>query len=193
LSVGDLSIEVKLLFEKCLQVLLIGPNRDARSDPIETIVNHEQKVTDIVIHIRKIKKVDMGTEEIDTDKEIVQDPKRGKDAARAPQKGGRNELNNFKRPVVAFHCFFRVHNSDQKVKEEIKYKVEKVEVKREPGFGGINVRKASELLAEAAPKEAPNFEVSGKLLEDTNVFNGVVVKYSEPEGKIYFDHMVLRR
>jgi len=86
-----------------------------------------------------------------------------------------------------------VHNSDQKVKEEIKYKVEKVEVKREPGFGGINVRKASELLAEAAPKEAPNFEVSGKLLEDTNVFNGVVVKYSEPEGKIYFDHMVLRR
>ena len=34
----------------------------------------------------------------------------------------------------------------------------------------------------AAPvdKEAPNFEVSGKLLEDTNTFNGVIVKYSEP-------------
>ena len=34
----------------------------------------------------------------------------------------------------------------------------------------------------AAPvdKEAPNFEVSGKLLEDTNTFNGVLVKYSEP-------------
>jgi smad nuclear-interacting protein 1 len=30
------------------------------------------------------------------------------------------------------------------------------------------------------PKEAPNFEVSGKLLEDTNTFNGVVIKYSEP-------------
>jgi hypothetical protein len=29
-------------------------------------------------------------------------------------------------------------------------------------------------------KEAPNFEVSGKLLEDTNTFNGVIVKYSEP-------------
>jgi smad nuclear-interacting protein 1 len=32
-------------------------------------------------------------------------------------------------------------------------------------------------------KEAPNFEVSGKLLEDTNTFNGVVVKYSEPPGR----------
>ena len=32
----------------------------------------------------------------------------------------------------------------------------------------------------AVDKEAPNFEVSGKLLEDTNTFNGVVVKYSEP-------------
>ena len=29
-------------------------------------------------------------------------------------------------------------------------------------------------------KEAPHFEVSGKLLEDTNTFNGVVIKYSEP-------------
>lgn len=29
-------------------------------------------------------------------------------------------------------------------------------------------------------KQGPNFETSGKLLEDTNVFNGVVIKYSEP-------------
>jgi len=29
--------------------------------------------------------------------------------------------------------------------------------------------------------EKPNMSVSGKLLEDTNVFNGVVIKYSEPE------------
>lgn len=29
--------------------------------------------------------------------------------------------------------------------------------------------------------EKPNMAVSGKLLEDTNVFNGVVIKYSEPE------------
>lgn len=29
-------------------------------------------------------------------------------------------------------------------------------------------------------KEKPNFEVSGKLAEDTNMVNGVLVKYSEP-------------
>lgn len=80
-------------------------------------------------------------------------------------------------------CPFRVYKSDDRIKEEMDIKEKKVEVKleHEPGFG-INVRKASELLAEPPAKEAPNFEVSGKLLEDTNVFNGVVVKYSEPEG-----------
>lgn len=36
--------------------------------------------------------------------------------------------------------------------------------------------------AEAAPaeKEGPNFEVSGKLAEDTNTYKGVVIKYNEP-------------
>ncbi len=29
-------------------------------------------------------------------------------------------------------------------------------------------------------KQGVSFETSGKLLEDTNVFNGVVIKYSEP-------------
>ena len=29
-------------------------------------------------------------------------------------------------------------------------------------------------------KEKANFETSGKLLEDTNVFKGVVIKYNEP-------------
>ncbi|GAB6033383.1 hypothetical protein CHUAL_013146 [Chamberlinius hualienensis] len=33
---------------------------------------------------------------------------------------------------------------------------------------------------EAKPKEKPNFKTSGKLAEDTNIFNGVVVKYNEP-------------
>jgi len=38
-------------------------------------------------------------------------------------------------------------------------------------------------VKEEAPKEPekPSMELSGKLLEDTNVFNGVVIKYSEPE------------
>jgi len=30
-------------------------------------------------------------------------------------------------------------------------------------------------------KDAPNFELSGKLTEDTNTFKGVVIKYNEPE------------
>lgn len=29
-------------------------------------------------------------------------------------------------------------------------------------------------------KEKPNFQLSGTLLEDTNTFRGVVIKYSEP-------------
>jgi len=34
---------------------------------------------------------------------------------------------------------------------------------------------------EAKEPEKPSMALSGKLLEDTNVFNGVVIKYSEPE------------
>ncbi len=34
--------------------------------------------------------------------------------------------------------------------------------------------------ADEEEKQGPDFAVSGKLLEDTNVFNGVVVKYAEP-------------
>lgn len=34
--------------------------------------------------------------------------------------------------------------------------------------------------ADAKPKEAPNFELSGKLTEDTNMYKGVVIKYNEP-------------
>ena len=34
--------------------------------------------------------------------------------------------------------------------------------------------------SEPEEKEGPNMGLSGKLMEDTNVFNGVTVKYSEP-------------
>lgn len=33
---------------------------------------------------------------------------------------------------------------------------------------------------QAAPKEEPNFGLSGALAKDTNTFNGVVLKYAEP-------------
>lgn len=34
--------------------------------------------------------------------------------------------------------------------------------------------------APAAEKEKPNFELSGALVEDTNTYRGVVIKYNEP-------------
>lgn len=34
--------------------------------------------------------------------------------------------------------------------------------------------------AAAQPKDQPNFELSGKLTEDTNTYKGVVIKYNEP-------------
>ena len=33
---------------------------------------------------------------------------------------------------------------------------------------------------QAKPKETPNFELSGKLTEDTNTYKGIVIKYNEP-------------
>lgn len=54
---------------------------------------------------------------------------------------------------------------------------EDAKVKRESPveWGKSNVKK------EKSEKEKPNFEVSGKLTEDMNTVNGVVIKYSEPE------------
>ncbi|XP_072751314.1 smad nuclear-interacting protein 1 [Anoplolepis gracilipes] len=51
---------------------------------------------------------------------------------------------------------------------------EDVKVKRESSveWGKSNVK---------TEKEKPNFELSGKLTEDMNTVNGVVIKYSEPE------------
>lgn len=39
---------------------------------------------------------------------------------------------------------------------------------------------ATEEEEPAKPKEKPNFTVSGKLAEDTNTYNGIVIKYNEP-------------
>ncbi|KAI5628956.1 smad nuclear-interacting protein 1, partial [Silurus asotus] len=43
-------------------------------------------------------------------------------------------------------------------------------------FGG----EEEETEAPAAEKEKPNFELSGALVEDTNTYRGVVIKYNEP-------------
>jgi len=41
-------------------------------------------------------------------------------------------------------------------------------------------QKTSGALNDGEVKQGPNMALSGKLMEDTNVFNGVTVKYSEP-------------
>ncbi|XP_020283794.1 smad nuclear-interacting protein 1 [Pseudomyrmex gracilis] len=58
---------------------------------------------------------------------------------------------------------------------------EEVKVKREPSpvWGKSNVDNENKLKQQE--KEKPNFELSGKLTEDQNTVNGVVIKYSEPQ------------
>lgn len=42
-------------------------------------------------------------------------------------------------------------------------------------------KETKEIKSEPVEKEKPNFGLSGKLTEDTNMVNGVVIKYSEPD------------
>jgi smad nuclear-interacting protein 1 len=51
---------------------------------------------------------------------------------------------------------------------------------RDQDPGGSNFAQPSEEEKTAVEKEKPNFELSGKLTEDTNTFRGVVIKYNEP-------------
>lgn len=55
-----------------------------------------------------------------------------------------------------------------------------IKVKKEPSpeWGKPTVKTDSKTKPQ--DKEKPNFELSGKLTEDTNTVNGVVIKYSEP-------------
>lgn len=56
-------------------------------------------------------------------------------------------------------------------------------IKREASveFGGFNVKEEDNDKKPEVDKEKPNFGLSGKLTEDTNTVNGVVIKYSEPQ------------
>lgn len=54
---------------------------------------------------------------------------------------------------------------------------------RELENGGINFGQepaTEDAASSAVEKEKPNFELSGKLTEDTNTYRGVVIKYNEP-------------
>ena len=45
------------------------------------------------------------------------------------------------------------------------------------------IKKAKEFTEKPIKKKLPNFNLSGKLLEDTNLVNGSILKYSEPRNK----------
>ncbi|XP_056413103.1 smad nuclear-interacting protein 1 [Hyla sarda] len=57
---------------------------------------------------------------------------------------------------------------------------ERREQQEQQGGGGGEEEQGNESDNTSNKKEAPNFELSGALLEDTNTFRGVVIKYSEP-------------
>ncbi|NXB18338.1 SNIP1 protein, partial [Rhagologus leucostigma] len=54
------------------------------------------------------------------------------------------------------------------------------ERRREPRQGSGDQSESKPKEKAAVNKEKPSFELSGALLEDTNTFRGVVIKYSEP-------------
>ncbi|XP_076622205.1 uncharacterized protein LOC143342329 [Colletes latitarsis] len=64
--------------------------------------------------------------------------------------------------------------------KERKSNFEEIKMKRElsPEWGKPNLK--TEAKPKPQEKDKPNFELSGKLTEDTNTVNGVVIKYSEP-------------
>ncbi|KAL7295492.1 hypothetical protein TKK_0011140 [Trichogramma kaykai] len=75
----------------------------------------------------------------------------------------------------------RRHDNDRNPKKNFRSsRYEQGSFKKEPSPGwGRPVKKEDE--APPQQKEAPNFATSGKLTEDLNTVNGVVIKYSEPE------------
>lgn len=54
------------------------------------------------------------------------------------------------------------------------------QAKREPGRGESDESDGGKKEEEPAEKEKPNFALSGKLTEEVNKVNGVVIKYAEP-------------
>ncbi|XP_040580350.1 smad nuclear-interacting protein 1-like [Lepeophtheirus salmonis] len=59
---------------------------------------------------------------------------------------------------------------------------ERDEGRRERSYGTEKKRGKNEMdTEENLERQKPNFECTGKLLEETNIFNGVIIKYSEPE------------
>lgn len=73
------------------------------------------------------------------------------------------------------------NDSGRRRDDKQKRNSEEVREKREPSpvWGKSSIKNESN--SKPQEKEKPNFELSGKLTEEVNTFNGVVIKYSEPQ------------
>merc|ERR1712223_710591 len=73
------------------------------------------------------------------------------------------------------------HKRSRKFENNLNYKSEE---RQRPNYNNHVIEESenhtSGALKDEVKKEGPNLALSGKLMEDTNVFNGVTVKYSEP-------------
>lgn len=56
----------------------------------------------------------------------------------------------------------------------------RMEARQQQDRGRVQSSFGDSDAVESVEKEQPNFELSGKLTEDTNVYRGVVIKYNEP-------------
>ena len=66
-------------------------------------------------------------------------------------------------------------------REDVQVKRENFSTDRETRNDRPKDQERDDNVEEIQEKEKPNFGTSGKLAEDTNKFNGVVVKYNQPE------------
>ncbi|EEB20003.1 Smad nuclear-interacting protein, putative [Pediculus humanus corporis] len=69
-------------------------------------------------------------------------------------------------------------NVDHRTKKHSRHKSDYKKDKEEHEWGGNKSNNKGKYAKTEVQK--PNFGLSGKLAEDTNIFNGVVIKYSEP-------------
>jgi smad nuclear-interacting protein 1 len=70
--------------------------------------------------------------------------------------------------------------SDNEDKRQKRTKLDKNIDKSEEFWSKESKDKTNYINKEVVEKAKPNFEITGKLCEDTNTFNGVVIKYNEP-------------
>ena len=87
----------------------------------------------------------------------------------------RNDYRKRQKPEESFER--RVIKEEPISDNEYKYKKNN---NKSEGFWSKEAKEKTKSDEKVVEKAKPNFELTGKLAEDTNTFNGVVIKYNEP-------------